>query len=281
MPESITLPYRGDGSGRPTGIPLPPDRMPLLRDRRPLKRWRYCGIYGEELMLCAASVRIGGVPQAFWAVVERASSELSGRTAFTRGLVTVDDRRLSVHGRGIQIDLELSPAGEPVEIISEHGASYIWTRKEPVAARGRVMVGGRSYEIDAAGLIDASAGYHARVTQWQWSAGVGTASDGRALCWNLVDGVHDAPVGSERTVWVDGAASEVGHVDFQPGLSGVRFAQGAELVFSKEAERSRRDNLGVFMSDYAQPFGTFSGSLPGGVTLERGFGVMERHDVRW
>jgi hypothetical protein len=37
----------------------------------------------------------------------------------------------------------------------------------------------------------------------------------------------------------------------------------------------------VFASDYRQPFGTFSGTLPGGVELAEGFGVMERHVVRW
>ena len=45
--------------------------------------------------------------------------------------------------------------------------------------------------------------------------------------------------------------------------------------------RARRDNLVVFSSDYRQPFGTFTGTLPGGVRLAEGFGVMERHDVRW
>lgn len=276
------LPYRGDGSGRPAGLALPPARMPLLSGRRPLKRWTYCGVYGEELMLCAASVRIGGVPQAFWGLLERAGGRLSGVTKFTRGLVAVDDRRLSVHGRGIEIDLALTASGEPIEVVSSHGASYIWTRKQPVHARGRVNVGGRVFDVDAAGLIDASAGYHARVTQWQWSAGAGVASDGRAVCWNLVDGVHDSAVGSERTVWVDGVATEVGPVVFAPGLSGIGFAEdGASLAFTKEAERARRDNAGLVMSDYAQPFGTFAGSLPGGVTVERGFGVMERHDVRW
>jgi hypothetical protein len=34
-------------------------------------------------------------------------------------------------------------------------------------------------------------------------------------------------------------------------------------------------------SDYRQPFGSFSGELPGGLELESGYGVMEWHDVRW
>jgi hypothetical protein len=32
---------------------------------------------------------------------------------------------------------------------------------------------------------------------------------------------------------------------------------------------------------YRQPFGTFTGSLPGGLALAEGFGVMEHHDAHW
>ena len=45
------LPYRGDGSDRPTGLALPPGPMPRRVGTRPLKRWRYVGVYGPELML--------------------------------------------------------------------------------------------------------------------------------------------------------------------------------------------------------------------------------------
>lgn len=283
MPPAL-LPLRGDGTSRPRGLPLPPGRMPLLRDGRPLKRWRYVGVYGPELMLCAASVRIGGLPQAFWAVLDRSTGELAERTAFTPGLVAIADGRLSVRGRGVEIDLALDPAGVPMEVTSPHGGSFIWTRKDPVRARGRVSAMGREREIDHMGLIDSSAGYHARATEWRWSAGVGTASDGRALAWNLVDGVHDAVRQSERTVWLDGEAREVAPVAFADDLSCVRFAEpdgGGALLFSAEAERARRDDLKIFASDYRQPFGTFSGTLPGGIEVAEGYGVMEWHDVRW
>ena len=62
------LPYRGDGTGRPDGLALPPGPMPRRQGRRPLKRWRYVGVYGPEVMLCAGVARVAGVPQAFWAV---------------------------------------------------------------------------------------------------------------------------------------------------------------------------------------------------------------------
>ncbi len=275
-------PIRGDGSTRPAGLTLPPARMPLLHDRRPLKRWRYVGVYAEELMLCAASVRIGGIPQAFWAVLERSAGVLHGRTVFTPGLVAVGDGRLSVRGRGVAIDLLLTPAGDPVEVVSPHGRSYIWTRKDPIRASGSVVVGDRRWSLDGAGLIDASAGYHARETAWRWSAGVGTDVAGRAVCWNVVAGVHDAATASERTVWVEGAARELGPVGFPGDLAGIDFAEdGAALRFTAEAERAQSDNVGVFRSSYRQPFGTFAGTLPGGVELAQGFGVMEWHDVRW
>ena len=52
---------------------------------------------------------------------------------------------------------------------------------------------GREQAVDARGIVDESAGYHARETAWAGAPGVGTAADGRAVAWNLVTGIHDAP----------------------------------------------------------------------------------------
>ena len=274
-----TLPWRGDAPGapRPADLePLPPARMAVLRGGRPLKRWRYVGVYGPELMLCAGAVRIGGIPQAFWAVWDRGARALRERTVFGRGGVALPDGAARVRARDTEILLVVEPAGDPIEVVSRHGAQRIWTRKLPVRAHGTVTLDGRTLRVDAAGLVDDSAGYHARETAWDWSAGVGTSAAGEPVAWNLVTGVHDALRGSERTVWVSGAAREVPPVTFAPGLDAV-----GDLRFTAEAERARHDNVGVFASDYRQPFGTFSGTLPGGVELTEGFGVMERHSVRW
>ena len=256
---------------RPTGLPVPPARMALIRDRRPLKRWRYLGLYGEDMMLCAADVRIAGLPQAFWATWDR--TDLREKTVFRPGGVALGDDA----ARFGPADLRLEADGDAMAVTSRHGDSYIWTRKQPVRAAG--TVGGRPVALR--GLVDDSAGYHARRTDWQWCAGVGETPDGTSLAFNVVSGVHDAAVGSERTLWVDGAARELPPATFAGDLSAVSFADGAGLAFAEEARRARADDFKIMASDYVQPFGTFSGTLPGGVTVARGWGVMERHAVRW
>ncbi len=270
------LPYRGDGSDRPAGLALPPAPMPRRAGRRPLKRWRYVGVYGPELMLCAGIAHIAGVPQSFWAVWDRGAERLWERTSLRRGRVSVPDGVVGVSDREVGVDLVLEGAGETVEVVSRHGASYIWTRKQPLRATGLVTLEGRTLAVDAPALIDDSAGYHARRTAWEWSAGAGIAAGGEAVVWNLVAGVHDAPRHSERTVWVDGAAHEVGPVVFAEGLDAV-----GGLRFTAEAERVRRDDLLLVASDYRQPFGAFTGVLPDGTELAAGQGVMERHRARW
>lgn len=256
---------------RPTGLPVPPARMAVLRDRRPLKRWRYVGLYGEELMLCAAVVRVAGLPQAFWATWDR--TELREKTVFRPGGVVLEDTRIRFPAG----ELTLAADGDPMAVTSRHGDSYIWTRKQPVRATGTVA--GRA--VTLRGLIDDSAGYHARRTSWLWCAGVGEAPDGTPLAWNVVTGLHDAPAGSERTVWVGGQARELPPGTFADDLSAVTFPGGARLAFAEETRRARHDDFGLFASDYVQPFGTFSGTLPGGVEVARGWGVMERHSARW
>jgi len=260
------LPVRGDARG--IGLPLPPDRMPALHRRRPLKRWTYVGVYRSDVMLCVGDARVAGIPQRWWAVAVPDGSLFEGR----RG-VEVGERRVRV--RGI-LDLELSrPPG--VEVASPHGRSYIWTRKlAPVHVRGTVTAGGRTFELDGDdGFVDESAGYHARHTTWRWSAGIGRADDGRPVAWNLVDGVHDGAA-SERTVWVDGSPEEVPPQEFAADLSRV-----GELDFREWSAREARMNLGLMRNRYRQPFGEFSGRLPGGLRLADGYGVMEEHDVLW
>ena len=158
----------------------------------------------------------------------------------------------------------------------------MWTRKQAgIAARGTLALDGRAArEVRARAVIDDTAGYHARLTEWRWSAGVGQSADGAALAWNLVSGVNDPPLGSERAVWIDGEAREAPPVSSRrPARDRVRGRLGASLP--AEAERSHSANMIIIKSDYRAPFGAFSGVLPGGVALAHGLGVVEHHRAVW
>jgi hypothetical protein len=262
------LPIRGAGV-RELALRLPPRRMAPLAAGRPLKRWRYVGVYRPDVMLCIGDARVAGIRQRWWAVSLPDGSLFEGR-----GRVRVQVGRAE---QDVAIELELRES-EGVEIVSPHGGSWIWTRKQAgVPVRGEVRVAGRSFSLDGDyGFVDESAGYHARHTAWRWSAGIGRAEDGRAVAWNLVDGVHDSPRNSERTVWIDGEPHEVPPQAFADDLSRV-----GQLDFREWAAREARVNLGLMRNRYRQPFGEFSGLLPGGLRLAEGYGVMEEHDVLW
>lgn len=267
-------------------MPLPPDPMPLVRDRRPLKRWTCLGVFSPDLMLWAGSARLGPLPRSFWAVWHRTAGLLDTETVAAVGArrVTVTPDRVTVRSGACRLELAVSAAGAPVEVVSPHGGSYIWTRKLPVRAEGHYTLGMEVRPVRGFGILDESAGYHARRTEWEWSAGVGTALDGCPVTWNLVRGVHDSPTSSERTVWVNGLPREVPPASFSADLDEVWGADGTLLAFEEEAVRSRRERLGLVGSDYVQPFGSFCGTLPGGVELAGGepaLGVMERHRAVW
>lgn len=242
--------------------------MPSRDGLRPLKAWRYVGVYGPDLMICAAVVRIGPGRQSFWAIWDR--RRLRERTRLSGRGVQIGTGRMRIPELLLDITLEEQPG---IETVCPTGDSYSWTRKQG-GIRAHGFLGSR--RIDSRAIIDDTAAYYARHTSWRWSAGVGRATDGRDVAWNLVDGVNDPPADSERTVWIDDRPFEPPPCDFAEDLSRVD-----GLSFHAEATRERRDNLLLVRSRYTQPFGTFEGQLPGGITLAEGYGVMEAHDAWW
>ncbi|HXC23995.1 MAG TPA: DUF2804 family protein [Solirubrobacteraceae bacterium] len=262
--------------------------MRVFSRGRPLKRWRYVGVFGEQFMLCAASIQVGPARQTFWAVFERATGAITQRTGMIprRGALELTPGRLAIRDNAVLLDLTLEEnAG--IEATCPNGRSYVWTRKQAgVRAQGTLVLNSHPptrppIAIDALAVIDDTAGYHARVTEWWWAAGVGNAHDGTSVAFNLVQGVNDPPSGSERAVWVAGVPHEAPPVSFSSDLRTVAADDGSELRFAAEAERSRRDNLLLVRSDYRAPFGRFSGALPGGIQLTQAVGVVEHHRARW
>ncbi len=321
---------------------------------RPLKRWRYVGIFCEELMACAATVQVGPARQTFWAILSREDGRLRERTHTLGGHGSVEllpgslrvhngagidpgrpqvrasgtaiPGQLRIRDNGVVLDLTLAE-DMGIEALCSHGRAYVWTHKQAgIPARGTVALdGGPPREIEALAVVDDTAGYHARVTEWWWAAGVGVDPDGTPLAFNLVEGVNDPPTeagrhspptdsrdtrfaesgrhapsaripvsasipestsiprsaSSERAVWVAGKPHEVAAVHFAPDLSWIDSDDGSQLRFTAEAQRSRHENLLLVRSDYHAPFGTFSGTLPGGIELARGMGVVEHHRARW
>jgi hypothetical protein len=258
-----------------------PERMPLLVGGQLRKRWRYVGVFAEELMLCAARAEVGPFRQSFWALWDRRERRRYDGTSLRPGSrqVRLEGERVEIDAPGVRARLVLGDA-VPIEARCPSGRAWAWTRKRAgVPVRGTVEVGGRRHEIDALAVDDESAGHHHRHTSWLWSAGVGSAADGRAVAWNLVEGINDPPQGSERAIWVEGEPHEPPPVRFD-GLEGVELADGGRLGFEPECERARRDNLILLRSRYRLRFGTFSGALDG-LPLAAGLGVMEEHDAHW
>ena len=176
--------------------------MPGRRGTRPLKQWRYVGVYGPDLMLCVGTVRIGPFRQEFWAIWDRDAGRLHERTRRRHSAVELAEGRVVVDDGDVPIALDLDEEAG-IETVCPSGSAYAWTRKQGgVAAVGTVTVAGKERRVESRAVIDDTAGYHSRHTRWHWSAGVGVATDGRPVAWNLVEGVNDPASSSERTVWV-------------------------------------------------------------------------------
>jgi hypothetical protein len=281
---SSGLPWRGPDADRPD-LPLPPDKMPLRRGGRFLKQWRYLGVFANEFLLCAARVQVGPLGQTFWVIYDREADRMHEHTRLrlpgARGEVWTEEDVVHVMvGRSVRAKLRPGQ-GHPVETVCPTPeGGYTWTRKSAdIPLECDVRVDDKRWQVEARGVEDESAGYHPRHTVWSWSAGVGEGADGRSVGWNLVSGINDPPERSERSIWVEGEPFEPGPVRFEE-LDAIAFDDGARLRFEPECERDRRENLLFVRYTYRQPFGRFSGSLPGR-KLARGVGVMEHHEAVW
>lgn len=258
-----------------------PSDLPLFSHGQLRKRWRYVGLFSEEVMLCAARAEVGALTQSFWIFWDRRGRNHAARTILLPGSseVTLDGPRLEIDGPDLRASLRLGEVA-PVEVTCPSGKAEAWTRKRVgMPVEGTVEVPGQRWEVSGRGVDDESAGHHRRETSWRWSAGVGESADGRSVAWNLVEGINDPPQHSERAIWVDGEPHEPPPVSFR-GVDGIEFADRSALDFNSECERARSENLLLIRSRYLLRFGAFSGSLEG-IGLAEGLGVMESHDAVW
>jgi len=258
-----------------------PVSLPLFEQRQLRKRWRYLGVFAEELMLCAARAQVGPLTQSFWVLLDRESGRQCSHTALLPGSreVTMEGSRLEIDGPDLRASLRFGEIAS-IEVTCPSGRASAWTRKRVgMPIEGTVEVPGRRWQVSGHGVDDESAGHHQRHTSWNWSAGVGTAADGRPVAWNLVTGINDPARGSERAIWIDGEPTEPPPVSFARPDE-IALGEGQALRFSGESEHTHDDNYLLIRSHYRHRFGSFTGSL-GGLELREGLGVMEEHDALW
>ena len=281
------LPWRSRGHRRPR--PAASRDLPVRRGGRPLKRWRYVGVLRRGADgVRRRSRRSARVPQSWWAVWDRGDGSLRERTRLrppARGVRFGAGRpraRCATAASASTSRSTRGPASRRWPARRRRGC--VWTRKQAgIAARGSVPLDERACAVDGARRRRR----HRRLPRRATPSGAGRRASGapptgRSLAWNLVSGVNDPPHGSERTVWVDGAPHEVGPVRLRRRpLGGRAPPTAADLASAPRPTRERHDELLLVRSDYRQPFGTFSGVLPGGAALAEGFGVMEDHRARW
>ena len=278
----MSIAYRGDGSARPAAIPLPPAEAPMFRGFRMRKHWRYVGFWSPTVSICAARVRVGPLAQEFWGVWHREPAALAEHSRLRAGRVHLRPDRLQVVDRRGMIDLRLEPtAASAFEVVTPVGRAWTWTRKEWATAHGTATVDGRQVRVDGLALLEDNDGYHPRLTHWWWAAGGGQLTDGRTAMWNAVVGLNDTLPHIENTVWIDGVPTPSARSPSPRTWPGSTFDDGNEMRFTEEAERATKVDFFVVRSAYRQPFGTFAGSLAGGLELSDGYGVMEDHRAVW
>ncbi len=280
-PTSLDQPYRGDGSDLPKGVPFPPQHLPLLRSGQLRKRWHYISFWSRELSFCAAQVKVGPLKQEYWGIWDRAAGHFRQGSHIFGSCLALESNRVRVADGDVQIDVTFANDSS-FEVYRPAGRAYIWSHKDYSRfAKGTVRYGNMSREVAGVMFVDVNAGYHERHTSWRWAAGAGTDQAGRLVAFNAIIGLFDTPIESERTIWIENAAQEVGPNTFAADLSTVSFAEGGTLTFHPEQLIEAHDNYLLIRSDYFHWFGTYSGTLPNGIELREAYGVRERHDAVW
>ncbi len=263
---------------RSLGLTLPPARMPLLKRGRPLKRWRYVALYRPDFMVCVGDARVAGIPQRWWAValpdgtlLERttgaaaASTCRPGARAWTRTGCSSTSR---------------SNEGPGVEVVSPHGRSWIWTRKQARRAGARVGALRRRARVGGG----RRRGLRGRVRRLP-----------RAPHRLALVGRHRPDARRPRRgVEPRGRRARRARVERAHALGGRRArprcrrssspptSRGSATSTSPPGARARTTRAGSSSAaTTCSRSGRFTGALPGGVELASGYGVMEWHDVRW
>lgn len=277
----LDQPYRGSGLDRPRGVPIPPEHLPLFRSCQLRKNWHYVSFWSPELSFCAARVSVGPLSQEYWGIWDRPAAQFIERSYRFSQRLQLDSNRVHFNDGDVEINVAFETCTS-FEVYRPAARAYIWSHKDYCRqASGTMRYGNTTRTVTGVIFVDINAGYHERHMHWRWAAGAGFDQDKRLIAFNAITGLFDTPTNSERTIWIDGEAKEVGPVTFSADLSTVNFAEGGSLAFKREALIEHHDNFLLVRSDYFHWFGAYTGTLPGGIELRDAPGVCERHDAIW
>jgi hypothetical protein len=284
------------------------------------KRWMYTIIVSDEIICCAAIVRMGYASNAFAFVIDRQQSRsvadvTSLGPAF---LASVSDRAgegadakfglgpkqfsidrpfgsqnylVNIRAPRLKIEARLSTtnAPPPLSVISELSDGRFGTTQKSalLEVEGSVTAGGKKYDLKGAwGGYDYTAGLLERHTAWKWAFGMGQSTDGKPLAYNLTQGFVDQ---RECVVWRDGQIVPLGSANFlfdrQRLLEPWRIkTDKLEVDFAPTYLHEEIHNLVVIRSRFQQVGGVFRGKLvlPNEtIAFDKLAGVTEDQDTLW
>lgn len=170
--------------------------------------------------------------------------------------------------------------------------SAMFSHKAPFSVRGSLTIEGVRHALnpgESTALLDWHQAYYPAHTWWKWATFAGFTENGRRLALNLTHNLAlDEATLTENALWLDGECSRLGPARFEVGSPGspwrIRTEDGADLAFTPLGERRENTRVGPVRSLLRQPYGTFTGTLPGPsglIRLGRAFGLCEDHDARW
>lgn len=284
------------------------------------KRWQYVGLGSDEVFVGLAIVDVGWCLSAFAYVFDRRQRRvlvdwsqeglpglsgsvsdqpvlgmrgrfkgLGGRLSLTQveatGILQVG---VSVPGMNLEAELQTRTAAPFLCAIGpiEGGVAHATQKSPALSVRGSVQVGQARWRLDqAVGCLDSSNGLLARDTAWRWAC-----AHGPTVGFNLQQGYFGA---CENVLWLHDEMILLGAARFefdpQAPLKPWRVSTDdglLDLVFTPEGARQQHRDLGLVVSHYIQPVGTFQGQVRRSagdtpVAVQGLLGVTEDHQSRW
>jgi hypothetical protein len=285
-----------------------------------LKRWQYTMIATDAITLAYAIVDVGYAANAFIFAADR-ERILVDRSflGIPRVSVSVGDRpadgaraRFKARGAelafawdgplatahaavgGLALDARIdTSSAAPLTLVAPvpEGIVNVTQKVAILPTEGSLVIDERRFDL-AGGLagLDYTHGLLARETAWRWAFGLGRASDGTPVGFNLVEGFNTGG-GGEDAVWTPQGIEVLPApaFDFQRDATlkpwAIRGGNGAlDLRFESVGEHREERDLVVARSRFIQVVGRFRGTIPAGgrsLVVEGIPGVTEDQQVRW